>query len=104
MSRLRATLSSLPIDREIAGHVDVAQRAIRAALRACDMKEGNPVQRRRVLAVRRNLEQILGAMASVRRVGSVYDLNDPDLMNTPTPPRPKREAPPAPVASEVDGE
>lgn len=104
MSRLRATLSSLPIDREIAGHVDAAQRAIRAALRACEAKEENPVQRRRVMAVRRDLEKILGAMTSVRRVGSLYDLNDPDLTNTPTPPRPKREAPPSPVAPAVDGE
>lgn len=104
MSRLRATLSTLPIDREVAGHVDAAQRSIRAALRACDGSESNPVQRRRVMAVRRDLEKILGAMTTVRRVGALYDLNDPDLTGTPVPPRPKREAPAAPVAPAVDGE
>lgn len=102
MSRLRATLSSLPIDREIAGHVDTARWSIRAALRVCEAKEENPVQRRRVMAVRRDLEKILGAMTSVRRVGALYDLSDPDLADTPVPPRPKREAPPAPPV--VDGE
>lgn len=104
MSRLRATLSMHPIDREVAGHVDVAQRAIRAALRACDGTESNPVQQRRVRAVKRDLEEVLGALTGVRRVSSPYDLNDPDLTGTPVPPRPKREYPPAPVASEDDGE
>lgn len=104
MTRLRATLSSLPIDREIAGHVDTAQRSIRAALRACEGIEVSPVQRRRVAAVRRDLENILGALTSVRRVGSPYDLNDPDLMDTPRASQPKREAPPTPAPPTVDGE
>lgn len=104
MSRLRATLSTLPLDREIASHVDTAQRSIREALRACETKEENPVQRRRVMAVRRDLEKILGAMTAVRRVGALYDVNDPDLTDTPAPPRPKREAPPSPAEPMVDGE
>jgi hypothetical protein len=66
--------------------------------------EPNPALRRRVMAVRRDLENILGAMASVRRVGALYDITDRDLMDTPAEPKPKRKEAPVPAAPEVDGE
>ena len=99
MSRLRATLSSNPLDREVATRVDAAQREIVAALKACERAEGSPLAKRRAMAVRRDLTKILGVMSTVRRVSSLYDATDPDLNDSPAPPRPKREAPTAPVAS-----
>lgn len=89
MSRLRATLSTNPIDQEVARHVDEAQRAIRMALRKCEARTDNPVLRRRTMAVRRDLERVLDVMSGVRRVASPYDM-DPDLTGEPPPPRPKR--------------
>lgn len=106
MSRLRVTLSSLPLDREVASRVEAAQREILAALRACRGREENPVQRRRVLAVRRDLERILATMSDVRRVGALYDVDDPDLIEAPAPSKkPKPEAPaPTPIDPPVEGE
>ncbi len=105
MSRLRATLSGHPLDREVATRVDAAQREILAALRACDRMEGGPILKRRAMAVRRDLANLLGMMSSVRRVSTLYDTDDPDLTNSPTPPRPKREVPTAPAApSQTEGE
>ena len=58
MSRLRATLSENPIDREVARHIDEAQRAIRMALQKCVAQTDNPFVRRRTMAVRRDLERV----------------------------------------------
>lgn len=95
MSRLRASLSTSAIDREIFSRVDSAKRDIFAALRLCDVRhEENPITRRRVMATRRDLEKIIGAMESVRRVRAPYDIGDLDLTGTPQTPRPKRPEPP----------
>ena len=94
MSRLRATLSTSAIDQEVFSRVDGAKREILAALRLCDPRhEENPITRRRVMATRRDLEKIIGAMESVRRVGTPYDLTDADLNDIPRSPRPKQPEP-----------
>lgn len=96
MSRLRATLSTSPLDREIAQRVEKARREIINAMDLCNARnESNLVTRRRVAAARRDLSRILGAMDSVRRVGAPFDLEDQDLNETvlprpkPTPKTPK---------------
>lgn len=94
MSRLRATLSESPVDKAIAAKVAEAQRTLQGALQLFDYRtEPHPGKRRRMLGVRRDLEQALGALSSVRRIGSLYDMDDPDL----NPASPPRQAPPKPV-------
>ena len=91
MSRLRATLSSSPLDREIAQLVDQAQRSIQAALRRCESATGTtPEARRRGALTRRDLLKALGALGSVRRTQPNYDTDDPDLIEVPKPPRESR--------------
>ena len=100
MSRLRVTLSTSPIDREIAQRVESAQRVILEALRMCvDNRDENPVVRRRVLAARRDLERVLGALGSVRRVSALYDVSDTDLSNVPKEPKEPRRKVPEPVVA-----
>lgn len=84
MSRLRITLSELPEDREVASKVASAQRLLQDALRVCDYRrESDPVKRRRMMAVRRDLERALGALSNVRRVGIPGSGLDEEQDNTP---------------------
>lgn len=85
MTRLRATLALNPLDREIANHVDTAQRSILAAIRLCDVKAkdrdvkdegGGEVSRTRIHRVREDLKRVMGAMGGVRRVASPYSIED----------------------------
>lgn len=80
MSRLRATLSSAPIDRVVQAHVATAQKALRQALLVClrQGKEGGYAPAH-VARVRRDLMAALGAVESVRRVVPSYDTMDPDF-------------------------
>jgi len=102
VSRLRATLSSSPLDREIAQRVDQAQRAIQGALKLCDgAPAATPEGRRRVGATRRDLLQALGALASVRRTQPSYDTSDPDLTEAPPKPRDGPKLTPPDVMAEI---
>jgi len=98
LSRLRATLSTNPLDRDIAQRVEKARREIINALDLCNARnESNLVTRRRVAAARRDLGRILGAMDSVRRVRALFDMEDQDLNDValprPKPPKPAPETP-----------
>lgn len=99
MSRLRATLSTNPLDQEIAQRVTRAEQEIQGALRACSARQDGLLAQRRARAVRRDLERVLGALGSVRRVAAPYDL-DPDLNDLP-PQEPKR--PPLPQVAKAEG-
>lgn len=101
MSRLRATLSSDPLDKALAAKMDEAQRVLLAALRLCDESQRtDTVARRRVAHTRRDIQRALGALTAVRRVAPLYDVGDPDLSDTPAP---RRERKPAP-SPETQGE
>lgn len=69
MSRFRVTSSSSPVDREIQGQVEVAERALTRALNVCRAQryggEGPSTNANRV---RRDIERALGALRAVRRV------------------------------------
>ncbi len=83
MSRLRATLSASPIDREIQSHVAVAERSLDRAISACrNAQRGDLYRGARVARVRRDLEKALGALQGVHRVVAGYDMDDPDLQPT----------------------
>lgn len=102
MSRIRATLSASPIDREIQGQIAVAERAIEIALRACQRaRKDDQYGHAHVARVRRDLERALGALRGVRRVVPSYDRFDPDLQPTapyePPGPMVTAEEPPAEV-------
>jgi len=100
MTRLRATLSTSPVDKAIADKVSDAQRSLQAALRLCDSRrETDPLVRRRMAATRRDIEQALGAMSSVRRVTPLFDQTDPDLTDVPSPPPRRKPEPPATAPS-----
>jgi hypothetical protein len=107
MSRLRASLSNSPLDREIQSHVAKAERALMQALLSCQIARKSDLYGQAYVArVRRDLEKALGATQSIRRVTPLYDSSDPDLLPTApyeppvtTPP----EAPPEPVALEEEG-
>lgn len=74
MSRLRSTLAATPLDREVSGSIETARRSVLAALKTCEIQakdRANP-QRPRILAVKRDLLRVLGAMADVRRVSNGY--------------------------------
>lgn len=85
MSRLRATLSVLPVDKMIAEKVSHAQRSLQEALRLCDYrKETDLVTRRRIQATHRDIQRAMGALGSVRRIGTLSDDTDPpDLVVDP---------------------
>jgi len=84
MGRLRATLARSALDRTIQGNVSAAEKALRAALRACADARGDPKLRpSQVNRVRRDLEHALGALQGVRCVVSPYDVDDPDLRPDP---------------------
>ena len=101
MSRLRATLSTAPIDQAIQSHVAVAERAIRQALDVClsqgKSKDYAPAH---VSRVRRDLLNALGAVERVRRVSPRFDLSDPDFQ--PTAPYEPPVAPAAPATVIVE--
>lgn len=81
MSRLRATLSSTPLDREIQTHVAEAERALQQALQRCMLALGDPkINRQHVSRVRRDIEKSLSTLRSVRRINPTYDMSDPDLV------------------------
>lgn len=84
MTRLRVTLSSSPLDREVAQLVDQAQRSLIAAIERCESASAaTPEARRRVALTRRDLKMALGALGSVRRTQPNYDTDDPDLIELP---------------------
>lgn len=94
MSRLRITLSSSPLDREIAKLVHQAERSLHAALKLCEQAAvTTPEARRRVAATRRDLTSALGALGSVRRTQPAYDTTDSDLSVSPEPRAPKLTPP-----------
>ena len=104
MTRLRASLARSPLDREIATKMNDAERAVLEALRLCLASKGSdPGLRRRVLATSRDLQRILGALNSVRRVEPLYDRNDPDLSES-RPVVKKVAPPPAPTPQTVTEE
>ena len=99
MSRLRVTLSGLPIDREIAAKVDAAKRLLVEAARSCDpRKEMDPMARRRMMAVRRDLDRALAALSGVRRVG----VPGAGLEEETPSEKPRRERQPEPAVETVD--
>ena len=79
MSRLRIQLSSTEIDAKIATNLDSAERSIMAALVECDTyartKRGTPGYTR-AQKVSRDLKKALGALSGVRRVRSIFDLEE----------------------------
>jgi hypothetical protein len=104
LSRLRATLSTAPIDQAIQSHVAVADRAIRKALDVCNaLGKSGDYAPAYVSRVRRDLQNALGAVEHVRRVSPRFDLSDPDFQ--PTSPYERPLAPLAPLAPEdTDGD
>lgn len=78
MSRLRASLASTPLDREVSSSLETARRSVLAALRSCEIqaKDRTSPQYRRVVAVKRDLLRVLGAMADVRRVSNGYAVEE----------------------------
>lgn len=104
MSRLRATLSTDPLDKAVSTKMGEAQRSLVAALRLCDEAERKDAMiRRRLANTRRDLLRALDALTAIRRVAPLYDVTDPDLSDTPKPRREKEAAPP-PVDSVGQGE
>jgi hypothetical protein len=84
LSRLRATLSTDALDQEIAQAVERARRDFLGILSRCiPGREQDIVRRRRMYATRRDLERILGAMDSVRRVASPYGHTEEEPSPTP---------------------
>jgi len=83
MSRLRASLSTSPLDREIQAHVAKAELALKQALALClNTRKSDQYGAAYLARVRRDLERALGATQSVRRVSPGYDVADPDLQPT----------------------
>lgn len=108
MSRLRASLSNSPLDREIQSHVAKAERALMQALLACQTARKNDQYGQAYVArVRRDLERALGATQSIRRVSPGFDFADPDLQPTapyePPVPAPAPEPPPESDGLEEEG-
>lgn len=100
MSRLRATLSTDPLDKALTAKMDEAHRALVAALRLCDdSQKTDVVTRRRVAHTRRDIQRALGAITGIRRVARLYDVADSNLSDTPAPRR-ERPAPPPEVVVE----
>jgi len=98
LSRLRATLSVLPVDKMIAEKVSHAQRTLQEALRLCDYrKETDPVTRRRIQATHRDIQRAMGAMGSVRRIGTL-DFDDGSDLSATSPLVRKAVEPPTPPA------
>jgi hypothetical protein len=83
LSRLRASLSSDPLDREIQSLVADAERKILLALQRCVASSRKPDATRNATRTRRDLERCLGALRSVRRSRPSYDMSDPDLQPEP---------------------
>ena len=103
MSRLRVSLSSSDVDKEIARCVDAAERSLQSALRVCvAAQEREPAKRSRIAAVRRDIHRAIGAMAAIHRVAPRYDTTDPDLTELPPKPREPRVAPKAPPVAVVN--
>ena len=98
MGRLRATLSTSDLDRQIQGHVAVAQRAVDQALLLCrTARKGSRTEARRIPRVARSLARAKGALADVGRVTPLYDLADRDHIHPDDWVPPVRvEAPPEP--------
>lgn len=104
MSRLRATLSTDPLDKALATKMDEAQRVLVSALRLCDDSPRTDMAgRRRVAHTRRDILRALGAVTGIRRVASSYNAEDPDLSNA-TVPRREREPAPTTVVTVEQGE
>lgn len=72
MSRLRAALSTSPIDRQILQCLQGAQRQVLEALSLCDQatRDRTDPQWSKARRVRRDLMAVLAAMEGVRRVGA----------------------------------
>lgn len=71
MSRLRAALSTSPLDQQILRCLQGAQRQVLEALSACDLatRDRTNPQWSKARRVRRDLMAVLAAMEGVRRVG-----------------------------------
>lgn len=107
MSRLRATLSTSPLDREVQGQIAVAERALVRALQACraaatPRKGAAVVPPAHLARVRRDVEKALGAVMSVRRAVPNYDADDVDLQPTAPYMRPGEAPPPDENPPDVD--
>ena len=82
MGRLRATLSSSPLDVRIASLVAVAQRNIEEAMRiAKSAHKMDGIEGSRSNRVHRDLAKAAGALSTIRRLRPSRDYDDPDLMS-----------------------
>lgn len=86
MSAFRAMMSTTPLDRDVASHVAVAERAIHEALVRCERErrsgQHQPAYLRRVY---RDLERCIAALHGVRR-SRLNDDDDPVLDPVPEEP------------------
>lgn len=85
MSRLRAALSTSPIDQQILKCLQGAQRQVQEALALCDQatRDRTSSQWSKARRVRRDLLAVLAALEGVRRVGSRTD--EEEEVEKPTP-------------------